>query len=161
LVVPTLAASVETCRRRRIRCSTMIAAKNPNHAKHAATPSVAVIAKTIAPTTTTPHSSSARSSFNASRHSPNRPLPGGRPRQRDDTRRPAGRRRDLGMLLRTLSELLRSDARTRAELETRQGWVVNNAHRVRVFAVAGEAQPDGDVGGDIAVLAQYGHHRIA
>lgn len=34
---------------------------------------------------------------------------------------------DLGTLLRTLSELLRSDARTRAELETRQGWIVNGA----------------------------------
>lgn len=34
---------------------------------------------------------------------------------------------DLGRVLRTLSELLRSDARTRAELETRQGWVVNAA----------------------------------
>jgi tight adherence protein B len=32
---------------------------------------------------------------------------------------------DLGTVLRTLSELLRSDARTRSELETRQGWVVN------------------------------------
>ena len=34
---------------------------------------------------------------------------------------------DLGTVLRTLSELLRSDARTRSELETRQGWVVNAA----------------------------------
>ncbi|MGI8761044.1 MAG: type II secretion system F family protein [Jatrophihabitantaceae bacterium] len=34
---------------------------------------------------------------------------------------------DLATVLRTLSELLRSDARTRAELETRQGWVVNGA----------------------------------
>ena len=34
---------------------------------------------------------------------------------------------DLGTVLRTLSDLLRSDARTRAELETRQGWVVNAA----------------------------------
>jgi len=34
---------------------------------------------------------------------------------------------DLGTVLRTLSELLRADARTRAELETRQGWVVNGA----------------------------------
>jgi tight adherence protein B len=34
---------------------------------------------------------------------------------------------DLGTVLRTLSELLRSNARTRAELETRQGWVVNAA----------------------------------
>jgi tight adherence protein B len=34
---------------------------------------------------------------------------------------------DLGTVLRTLSELLRSDARTRSELETRQEWVVNAA----------------------------------
>jgi tight adherence protein B len=34
---------------------------------------------------------------------------------------------DLGSVLRTLSELLRADARTRAELETRQGWIVNAA----------------------------------
>lgn len=34
---------------------------------------------------------------------------------------------DLGTVLRTLSELLRSDARTRSELETRQGWVINAA----------------------------------
>ncbi len=34
---------------------------------------------------------------------------------------------DLGTVLRTLSEILRADARTRAELETRQGWVVNAA----------------------------------
>jgi tight adherence protein B len=34
---------------------------------------------------------------------------------------------DLGTVLRTLSEMLRADARTRAELETRQGWVVNAA----------------------------------
>lgn len=34
---------------------------------------------------------------------------------------------DLGAVLRTLSELLRSDARIRAELETRQGWIVNAA----------------------------------
>jgi tight adherence protein B len=34
---------------------------------------------------------------------------------------------DLGTVLRTLSELLRADARTRSELETRQGWVVNAA----------------------------------
>jgi len=36
---------------------------------------------------------------------------------------------DLGTVLRTLSELLRSDARTRSELETRQGWVVNTVHQ--------------------------------
>ncbi|RJK96371.1 type II secretion system F family protein [Vallicoccus soli] len=34
---------------------------------------------------------------------------------------------DLGTLLRTLSGFLREDARTRAELETRQGWTVNAA----------------------------------
>jgi tight adherence protein B len=34
---------------------------------------------------------------------------------------------DLGVLLRTLSAFLREDARTRAELETRQGWTVNGA----------------------------------
>ncbi|MFN2561042.1 MAG: type II secretion system F family protein [Jatrophihabitans sp.] len=34
---------------------------------------------------------------------------------------------DLGTVLRTLSELLRADARTRAELETRQDWVINAA----------------------------------
>jgi tight adherence protein B len=34
---------------------------------------------------------------------------------------------DLGRVLRTLSALLRTDMRTRAELETRQGWVVNAA----------------------------------
>jgi tight adherence protein B len=34
---------------------------------------------------------------------------------------------DLGRLLRTLSSFLRDDACTRAELETRQGWVVNAA----------------------------------
>jgi tight adherence protein B len=34
---------------------------------------------------------------------------------------------DLGGVLRTLSELLRVDARTRAELETRQGWTVSAA----------------------------------
>ena len=34
---------------------------------------------------------------------------------------------DLGKLLRTLSTLLRDDARTRAELEARQSWTVNAA----------------------------------
>jgi tight adherence protein B len=34
---------------------------------------------------------------------------------------------DLGRLLRTLSAFLRDDARTRAELETRQGWTVGAA----------------------------------
>jgi tight adherence protein B len=34
---------------------------------------------------------------------------------------------DLGRLLRTLSQFLRDDARTRAELEARQGWTVSAA----------------------------------
>jgi tight adherence protein B len=34
---------------------------------------------------------------------------------------------DLGTVLRTLSAFLREDARTRGELETRQGWTVNAA----------------------------------
>lgn len=34
---------------------------------------------------------------------------------------------DLGRLLRTLSTFLRQDARTRSELESRQGWTVNAA----------------------------------
>lgn len=34
---------------------------------------------------------------------------------------------DLGVVLRTLADLLRAEARTRAELETRQGWIVNAA----------------------------------
>jgi tight adherence protein B len=34
---------------------------------------------------------------------------------------------DLGRLLRTLSQFLRDDSRTRAELETRQGWTVGAA----------------------------------
>ena len=34
---------------------------------------------------------------------------------------------DLGRLLRTLSQFLRQDARTRAELETRQGWTIGAA----------------------------------
>jgi tight adherence protein B len=40
---------------------------------------------------------------------------------------------DLGRLLRTLSTFLREDARTRAELETRQSWAVNGA-RIAVAA---------------------------
>jgi tight adherence protein B len=37
---------------------------------------------------------------------------------------------DLGRLLRTLSSFLREDARTRAELETRQGWTVKTVRPV-------------------------------
>jgi tight adherence protein B len=46
---------------------------------------------------------------------------------------------DLGRLLRTLSQFLRDDARTRAELETRQGWTVNAARLALVapWAVLG------------------------
>jgi tight adherence protein B len=40
---------------------------------------------------------------------------------------------DLGRLLRTLSQFLRDDARTRAELEARQSWTVNGA-RLALFA---------------------------
>lgn len=40
---------------------------------------------------------------------------------------------DIGRLLETLSDFLRDDARTRAELETRQSWTVNGA-RVAVIA---------------------------
>lgn len=40
---------------------------------------------------------------------------------------------DLGRLLRTLSQFLREDARTRAELEARQSWTVNGA-RLALFA---------------------------
>ena len=39
---------------------------------------------------------------------------------------------DLGRLLRTLSAFLREDARTRAELETRQGWTVNTGRSATV-----------------------------
>ena len=35
---------------------------------------------------------------------------------------------DRGRMLRSLSRFLREDARTRAELESRQAWVVNSAH---------------------------------
>lgn len=68
---------------------------------------------------------------------------------------------DLGRLLRTLSLFLREDARTRAELETRQGWTVNAARlalvapwlillllSTRPQAVAAYNQPAG-----VAVLA--------
>src|SRR5699024_4226144 len=40
---------------------------------------------------------------------------------------------DIGRLLETLSDFLRDDARTRAELEARQSWTVNGA-RVAVVA---------------------------
>jgi tight adherence protein B len=39
---------------------------------------------------------------------------------------------DLGLVLRTLSAFLREEARTRAELETRQSWAVNGARMALV-----------------------------
>jgi tight adherence protein B len=77
---------------------------------------------------------------------------------------------DLGRLLRTLSTFLREDARTRAELETRQGWTVNAARlalgapwalllllSTQPSAVAAYNQPAGAVvlvvGGGISFVA--------
>lgn len=77
---------------------------------------------------------------------------------------------DLGRLLRTLSTFLREDARTRAELETRQGWTVNAARlalgapwalllllSTQPSAVAAYKQPAGAVvlvvGGAVSFLA--------
>lgn len=77
---------------------------------------------------------------------------------------------DLGRLLRNLSQFLRDDARTRAELVTRQGWTVNAARlalaapwvvlallSLRPETVAAYDTPQGAVvlavGGAVAVLA--------
>ncbi len=77
---------------------------------------------------------------------------------------------DLGRLLRTLSTFLREDARTRAELETRQGWTVNAARlalcapwvlllllSTQPSAVAAYKQPAGAlvllIGGGISFIA--------
>ena len=85
---------------------------------------------------------------------------------------------DLGRLLRTLSTFLREDARTRAELETRQGWTVNAARlalsapwvlllllSTQPSAVAAYNQPAGAVvllfGGGISVVAYRIMIRIA
>ncbi|MDP9102340.1 MAG: type II secretion system F family protein [Actinomycetota bacterium] len=85
---------------------------------------------------------------------------------------------DLGRLLRTLSGFLRDDARTRAELETRQGWTVNAARlalaapwavllllSTRPTAVAAYNQPTGAVvlvgGGAVSFLAYRLMVRIA
>jgi tight adherence protein B len=78
---------------------------------------------------------------------------------------------DLGRLLRTLSQFLREDARTRAELETRQGWTVGAARlalaapwivlgmlALRPATVAAYDSPIGIavlVGGAIASLLAY------
>ena len=85
---------------------------------------------------------------------------------------------DLGRLLRTLSTFLREDARTRAELETRQGWTVNAARlalsapwilllllSTQPSAVAAYNQPVGAVvlvvGGGVSFLAYRAMIRIA
>jgi tight adherence protein B len=85
---------------------------------------------------------------------------------------------DLGRLLRTLSGFLREDARTRAELEVRQGWTVNAARlalcapwalllllSTQPSAVAAYNQPSGAlvlvVGGGVSFLAYRFMLRIA
>ena len=85
---------------------------------------------------------------------------------------------DLGRLLRTLSTFLREDARTRAELETRQGWTVNAARlalcapwilllllSTQPSAVAAYNQPAGAfvllIGGGVSFLAYRVMLRIA
>lgn len=85
---------------------------------------------------------------------------------------------DLGRLLRTLSAFLREDARTRAELETRQGWTVNAARlalaapwallallSLRPEAVRAYNSPTGAlvlfIGGSVSVLAYRVMIRIA
>lgn len=85
---------------------------------------------------------------------------------------------DLGRLLRTLSQFLREDARTRAELETRQGWTVNAARlalaapwlillmlSTKPQAVAAYNQPAGAVvllgGAAVSLLAYRVMIRIA
>lgn len=84
---------------------------------------------------------------------------------------------DLGRLLRTLSTFLRDDARTRAELETRQGWTINAARlavaapwlllallALRPEAVRAYNTPTGAVilavGGGVSVLAYRVMKRI-
>jgi tight adherence protein B len=85
---------------------------------------------------------------------------------------------DLGRLLRTLSTFLREDARTRSELETRQGWTVNAARlalaapwvlllllSTQPSAVAAYNQPAGALvlllGGGISFVAYRVMIRIA
>ncbi|GAB3593299.1 type II secretion system F family protein [Angustibacter peucedani] len=85
---------------------------------------------------------------------------------------------DLGRLLRTLSTFLREDARTRSELESRQGWTVNAARlavaapwvvllllATRPESVAAYDQPAGVVvlvgGGAVTVVAYRVMLRIA
>jgi tight adherence protein B len=85
---------------------------------------------------------------------------------------------DLGRLLRTLSMFLREDARTRAELETRQGWTINAARLALaapwVLLLLLSSQPDAVaayntpvgtvvlvVGGSVSLLAYRAMLRIA
>ena len=85
---------------------------------------------------------------------------------------------DLGRLLRTLSGFLRDDARTRAELETRQGWTVGAARlalaapwllllllSTRPAAVAAYGTPAGAAvllgGGAVSLLAYRVMLRVA
>jgi tight adherence protein B len=85
---------------------------------------------------------------------------------------------DLGSLLRTLSTFLREDARTRAELETRQGWTVSAARlalaapwvlllllSTQPSAVAAYNEPAGAVvlvvGGSVSIVAYRVMLRIA
>ena len=71
---------------------------------------------------------------------------------------------DLGRLLRTLSAFLREDARTRSELETRQGWTVNAARLavaapwvvLGMLATRPEAVQAYDSGSGVVVLAVGG-----
>ncbi|MHB2024010.1 MAG: type II secretion system F family protein [Mycobacteriales bacterium] len=85
---------------------------------------------------------------------------------------------ELGRLLRTLSDFLREDARTRAEIATRQGWTVNAARlalgapwivlglfALRPASVAAYNSPTGALvllaGGGVSLLAYRVMLRIA
>jgi tight adherence protein B len=76
---------------------------------------------------------------------------------------------DLGRLFRTLSQFLREEARTRAELETRQGWTVNAARLalaapwavLALLAVRPETVAAYDTATGVAVLAVGGAVSIA
>jgi tight adherence protein B len=71
---------------------------------------------------------------------------------------------DLGRLLRTLSAFLREDARTRAELETRQSWTINAARLavaapwivLALLSLRPEAVAAYDTGAGAVVLATGG-----
>lgn len=76
---------------------------------------------------------------------------------------------DLGRLLRTLSQFLRDDARTRAELEARQSWTVNGARLallapwtvLLLLALRGTAVQAYDSPTGIAILAIGGGSSFA